>query len=154
MKQSRAEKIAKKQQETGIDEAMIKKLVHAFYDKIRTDALLGPIFNERISDWEPHLNRMCDFWSSATLKSGRYNGNPMMKHHPLPIDGRFFDHWLELFEQTAIEICPPNAAEVFKTKSRVIAQSLELGIAIKNGILPLKGERFIDDNLTPAFNNP
>lgn len=150
--ESRVEKIAKKKLETGIDETMIKELVHAFYEKIRKDTLLGPIFNERITDWEPHLNRMCDFWSSATLKSGRYNGNPMMKHHPLPIDSRFFDHWLELFEQTALEVCPPKAAEVFKTKSRLIAQSLELGIAIKNGMLPLKEERFINSDLTTAFN--
>jgi hemoglobin len=144
---TRAEKISKKKQETGIDEAMIKKLVHAFYDKIKTDTILVPIFNERITDWEPHLQRMCDFWSSATLKSGRYDGNPMMKHHPLPIDGRFFDHWLGLFAQTASEICPPKAADVFKQKSATIAQSLELGIAIKNGMLPIKGQRYINDEL-------
>lgn len=147
MTNKREEKVANKKAETGIDEAMIEKLVHAFYTKIQVDPILGPIFNEHITDWEPHLKRMCDFWSSTTLKSGKYNGNPMIKHNPLPIDGRFFDYWLNMFAETAEEICPPKAAEVFKTKSTLIAQSLELGIAIKNGVLPIKGERYIDQNL-------
>lgn len=143
----REEKIAKKQEETGIDEVMIDTLVRTFYDKIRIDPVLGPIFNNLIDDWEPHLLKMVDFWSSATLKSGKYKGNPLIKHMPMPIDARFFDHWLELFEKTAIEVCPPKAAAVFKQKSHMIAQSLELGIAVKNNALPVKGERYINEDL-------
>ena len=148
MTDKRAEKIAIKKAETGIDEAMIEKLVHAFYAKIKIDPFLGPIFNKHITDWDPHLARMCEFWSSATLKSGKYNGNPMAKHSPLPIDSRFFDHWLEMFAQTAAEVCPPKAAEIFASKSTLIAQSLELGIAINNGSLPIKGERYVNKSLT------
>lgn len=144
---TRDEKIALKKSETGIDEAMIEKLVRAFYDEIRIDPLLSPIFNELIEDWEPHLLKMIDFWSSVTLKSGKYKGNPLIKHFPMPIDARFFDHWLDLFAKTAAEICPPVAAEVFKEKSTMIAHSLELGIAIKNGALPTKGSRYINSNL-------
>ncbi len=148
MVETREEKIALKQAETGTDEAMIERLVRTFYAKIQTDPVLGPIFNEKITDWEPHLNRMCEFWSSATLKSGKYNGNPLPKHTDLAIDSRFFDYWLDLFAKTAAEICPPKAAAVFKEKSRLIASSLELGVAIKNGTLPIQGERYIDENLT------
>ena len=50
---------------TGIDEAMIERLMRRFYEKIREDALLAPIFEARIADWEPHLRRMCEFWSSV-----------------------------------------------------------------------------------------
>lgn len=146
-RRARDEKIALKKLETGIDEEMIDKLVRAFYDKIRIDPLLGPIFNELIDDWEPHLLKMIDFWSSATLKSGKYKGNPLIKHFPLPIDARFFDHWLGLFAKTAAETCPPLAAEIFKEKSTMIAHSLELGIAIKNGALPAKGDRYINPKL-------
>lgn len=145
--QTREEKIALKKSETGIDEAMIDKLVRTFYDKIRLDPQLGPIFNELIDDWEPHLLKMVDFWSSVTLKSGKYKGNPLVKHFPMPIDARFFDHWLGLFAKTAAETCPPLAAEVFKEKSTMIARSLELGIAIKNGALPAQGSRYINSNL-------
>ena len=44
---------------TGITEAMIERLVHGFYAKVRADAVLGPIFDARIKDWEPHLAQMC-----------------------------------------------------------------------------------------------
>jgi len=144
--ESREKKVTLKKLETGIDEAMIDRLVRHFYGKIQTDAILGPIFNERIVDWEPHLLKMIDFWSSATLKTGKYKGNPLIKHNPLPIDGRFFDHWLELFNEA--EICTEKAALIFKEKSELIARSLELGIAINKGTLPLKDERYIDQSLT------
>jgi hemoglobin len=49
--------------ETGIDDAMISRLVRGFYARVRTDELLGPVFAARIANWEPHLQRMCDFWS-------------------------------------------------------------------------------------------
>src|SRR5512141_499617 len=77
---------------TGIDEPMIERLVRNFYAKIREDELLGPIFEARIHDWEPHLQRMCAFWSSVALMSGRYHGSPMTKHLPLPVDAANFDH--------------------------------------------------------------
>ena len=86
---------------TGIDEAMIERLVHGFYAKVRADAVLGPVFEARIADWEPHLAQMCAFWSSVALMTGRYHGTPMAKHLPLPVDAGHFDRWLALFEQTA-----------------------------------------------------
>ena len=45
-------------------------------------------FEERIADWDPHLERMCAFWSSVALMSGVYHGQPMAKHLPLPVDDR------------------------------------------------------------------
>src|SRR5690606_8724137 len=39
-------------------------LVNAFYDKIRKDDLLAPVFNTIIKDWEPHLEKMVQFWST------------------------------------------------------------------------------------------
>lgn len=127
--------------DTGIDEAMIRNLVHAFYARIRNDALLGPIFEARIADWDPHLDRMCAFWSSVTLMSGRYHGRPMPAHAPLPIDASHFDHWLKLFSETAREVCSPAAAQLFIGKALMIATSLELGIATHRGLLLAKGSR-------------
>ena len=65
------------QRDIGIDEAMIERLVHGFYDGVRGDPVLGPIFAERIDDWGPHLQRMVDFWSSVMLMTGRYHGQPL-----------------------------------------------------------------------------
>ena len=132
---------------TGIDEPMIERLVRSFYAKIRVDALLGPIFEARIRDWEPHLQRMCAFWSSVALMSGRYHGSPMVKHLPLPVDAVHFDRWIALFEETAQEVCPPHAEAHFVERARRIAESLELGIAGRHGVLIRKGERFRDGSL-------
>jgi hemoglobin len=128
---------------TGIDEPMIERLVRGFYGRVRGDALLGPIFEARISDWEPHLQRMCAFWSSVALMSGRYHGQPMPAHLPLPVDGRHFDRWLALFRETAEETCPPAAAAHFLDRAMRIARSLELGIACQQGVLLEPGQRYV-----------
>jgi hemoglobin len=127
---------------TGITGTMIERLVRGFYAKVRNDAVLAPIFDARIRDWEPHLAQMCAFWSSVALMSGHYQGTPMVKHMPLPVDAGHFDRWLELFEATANEICPPKAAAHFVERARRIAASLELGIAGGQGVMLAPGERF------------
>jgi hemoglobin len=132
---------------TGIDEALIDRLVRRFYNKVRRDPLLGPVFETRITDWEPHLRQMVAFWSSVALLSGRYHGRPMDKHLPLPIEGKHFGRWLTLFEETAEEVCPGPAAAFFMDRAHRIAESLQLGIARHHGILLQKGERL---ELSPA----
>src|SRR5689334_18115374 len=121
----RAEITAAIQAETGIDEAMIERLVRAFYARVQGDPLIGPVFAARIVDWEPHLQKMFAFWSSVGLMTGRYHGEPMRKHLPLPVDGRHFDRWLELFAATARDVCPEKAAEHFIERAQRIAESLE-----------------------------
>ncbi len=118
---------------TGIDAAMIERLVRAFYGRARHDPLIGPVFERHVADWEAHIPRMCDFWSSVALMSGRYHGQPMVAHLPLPIDTPHFDRWLELFAETAREVCPPAAAALFIDRAHRIADSLELGIAGQKG---------------------
>ena len=130
-------------EETGIDEAMIDALVEGFYARVRDDALIGPIFAARITDWAPHLAQMKLFWSSIALSTGVYQGRPMLKHLPLPIDARHFDRWLELFVETARDLCPTVAANHFIERARRIAESLELGVATANGVILAKGERFV-----------
>ena len=139
--QRRAAFTAQVQARTGIDEAMIHHLVHRFYERVRSDAMLAPVFEQRILDWEPHLDRMCAFWSSVALMTGRYHGRPMHKHAPLPVGGVHFDRWLDLFCESARDECPAAAAAHFIEKARMIAESLELGIASHRGLLLKKGER-------------
>ena len=138
----RAAIVALTQKETGIDETMIEALVRAFYARVRQDSSLAPIFESRIAEWEPHLGNMFAFWSSLTLQTGRYHGQPMAKHMPLLVDARHFDRWLALFEETARDVCPPAAAERFIERARRVAESLELGVAGANGVLLQKGERY------------
>jgi hemoglobin len=127
---------------TGITEGMIESVVRGFYRKVREDAVLGPIFEARIKDWEPHLQRMSAFWSSVALMTGRYHGTPMAKHLQLPVDAVHFDRWLALFEATVREVCPPEAEQHFVERARRIADSLELGIAGFHGVRLGRHERF------------
>ena len=131
----RAEATARIRAQTGIDEAMIDTLVETFYAKVRDDDLLGPVFAERVGDWGPHLAQMKLFWSSVALSTGVYQGRPMPRHLPLPIDATHFDRWLALFEATTREVCPPVAADWFLDRARRIAESLELGVANANRVL-------------------
>jgi hemoglobin len=122
----------------GVDEAMIHRLVHAFYAKVRRDPALGPIFNPVIGEhWDAHLAKLCDFWSSVVLMTGRFKGSPMSVHVGLPdIRPTHFARWLHLFGETADETCPPAAAALFRARAEMIAQSLQLGIAAHRGELP------------------
>jgi hemoglobin len=142
----RARLTAEVQQRTGIDEAMIQHLVHGFYARVREDELLGPIFGGAVRDWDHHLAKMCDFWSSVALMTGRYHGQPMPAHLKLPIGAEHFDRWLALFEGTAAELCPPAAAAHFIERARRIADSFELGRAFATGNIqrgPLPSQRRI-----------
>lgn len=118
-----------------IDEAMIGRLVHSFYARVRQDEMLGPIFETRIHDWDAHLLQMCRFWSSVMLKTGRYRGTPMPKHAVLPVDATHFAHWLELFRETAREVAP-EAAPRFEAAAQRIADSLLMGVEIHQGRVP------------------
>lgn len=118
---------------TGIDEPMIRTLVSTFYGRVRRDDLIGPIFEEKISDWDAHIEKLCAFWSSVALLSGRYHGQPMRMHLPLPIAEAHFQRWLAIFEATAAETCPPAAAAHFTHRARQIADSLLLGIRAQRG---------------------
>jgi len=118
-----------------IDEAMIARLVHAFYAEIRRDLWLGPIFEQRIRDWNAHLGQMCAFWSSVMLKSGRYHGTPMQKHMALSVGRTHFVRWLDLFAMTAHSICPAEAPR-FEAAAQRIAQSLALGVETYRHRLP------------------
>lgn len=119
-------------QRTGITEAMIADLVATFYGRVRRDDLLGPIF-ATVQDWDDHLSRLRDFWSSVVLTTGRYHGQPMKAHLPLHLLDHHFDRWLDLFEATAREICPPPAASLFIDKARRIADSFEMASGTQAG---------------------
>ena len=113
---------------TGLDEALLTELVHRFYEKVRTDTVLGPIFAARIEVWGPHLERMVSFWSSVALMTGRYHGAPVPKHADLPVTWAHFERWLALFRETARETCPPAGAAHVIERAERIARSLHIAV--------------------------
>ena len=118
----------------GIDAAFVSRFVEAFYGRIRSDPLLGPIFAERISDWPPHLDRMKTFWRSILMNSGEFSGNPMAKHIAIGgLEPRHFAHWLDLFYATLRELeQDPAATRTVGARARMIADSLLTGISMKD----------------------
>ena len=123
------------QQPTALcTEEEIRTLVHDFYDDVRQDALLGPIFNSRIHDWDAHLAKLVDFWSSILLRTGRFNGAPMPMHAAMPgLTAGLFQRWLALFY--ASNARQPNKAMAAQANDMAerIAQSLWMGYQMRNG---------------------
>ena len=113
-----------------VDRAFIGLLVREFYSRVRRDDRLGPIFARVIAgDWEPHLEKMTDFWCSVILKDGGYQGRPVPAHLRLKmvVEGDF-SIWLRIFGETARELCEPDVADVFVDRAERIAQSLKLAM--------------------------
>ena len=113
-----------------VTEDGIRRLVDAFYAKVRADPELGPVFARAITgDWQPHLNTMYAFWSSVMLTSGRYRGNPVAKH--LAVEGitmELFERWLALFNETCGELFDDRLRDEFAAKVARIAESLKLAL--------------------------
>ena len=85
----------------------IRDLVETFYGKVRSDALLGPVFNGMVHDWDEHLTRLSDFWSAVLLGTRRFAGMPMPTHVAMPnLSAALFERWLALFGQTTAAL--PN----------------------------------------------
>lgn len=114
----------------AITEELVESLVHAFYADVRRDEVLGPIFNHAIGDhWDEHLEKLCAFWSSVTMMTGRYKGTPMQKHMALEgISEAHFDRWLRLWRAKTHELMPEDVAAVFVEASERIGRSLQLGL--------------------------
>jgi hemoglobin len=109
-------------------EANIRELVYAFYDRVRADPLLGPVFDTVLSGrWDAHLPKMCVFWGSLVLGDKRYRGNVQQAHQPLEgLEPRHFSRWLHLFLDTVCDRYEPAAAVRFMEPALRIAQSLQL----------------------------
>jgi hemoglobin len=116
----------------GFDRPALAALVEAFYDAVRRDPELGPVFEQAIADeaWPEHLARLTDFWTSVMLASGAYKGNPMAAHRRLmpALTPVLFQRWLALFGQTADRLFIPPLAGEIRDKAARIAESLQLGL--------------------------
>ena len=104
----------------------IIRLVDTFYEKIKTDQVIGFIFNEVANvNWENHLPKMYDFWENVLFFTGNFDGNPMQKHKELhnkcPLSHAHFDHWNEVFRLTVDELFIGEKAEEIKLSAKSIS---------------------------------
>ncbi len=114
-------------------EEEVSELVYAFYAKVHEDPLLAPIFNAHVKDWDQHLAKMVDFWSSTLRGTARYRGTPMPRHAQLPgLNPGLFKRWLSLFHQTTHDLDNVAMRERADVLAPRIAESLWYGYQMYN----------------------
>ncbi|WBX74704.1 group III truncated hemoglobin [Tenacibaculum pacificus] len=107
-------------------------LVATFYDKIKEDDFIGPIFLKRIpaDAWESHLQKLTDFWESNLFFVRKFKGNPMKAHKDVDKDFDYsiyqehFGRWLQLWFETLDENFYGAKANDAKERARNIASTL------------------------------
>ena len=101
------------------DKEDLKIFVDAFYDQVRIDTLIGPVFSAKITDgnWSPHLERMHSFWNTVLFAQRDYSGNPFSKHSNLPIKKPHFERWINLFVATMDKHFEGEKAEEAKMRA-------------------------------------
>lgn len=108
----------------------VKLLVDRFYEKIRVDELLGPIFNERIQNrWTEHLEKMYRFWQTVLLAEYTYFGSPFPQHAQLPVGHEHFLNWMKLFVPTVDQLFTGEKATEAKWRAEKMAEMFEIKIA-------------------------
>jgi hemoglobin len=107
------------------DEALIRRLVDAFYAIAQRDELLGPVFAARVADWGKHLPTMRDFWSTVVFRTGRYAGRPFEKHEAIAeLTPAHFERWLTLWRAAVREHAPTPMHESFIEPAERMARSM------------------------------
>jgi hemoglobin len=107
-----------------LNRADVYTLVTTFYAKIRKDDVLGPIFNNRIHDWDSHLDHLTDFWESSLFFVNKYKGNPLEKHVEVDaaidhvINEHHFGIWLNYWIRTLDELFEGDKANIAKNRAR------------------------------------
>lgn len=102
----------------------VNLLVTTFYTKIRQDKVLGPIFNDKIHDWDAHLAHLTDFWESSLFFVNKYKGNPLEKHIEVDnaiqntITEHHFGIWLNYWIQTLDELFEGEKVNIAKNRAR------------------------------------
>ena len=108
----------------------IRIMVDRFYSKILKDELLADFFIEKLGDemisdeWQEHLGKLTDFWASIALGDTAYSGQPVKPHmHMKGLQRETFEQWLKLFFETVDRLYAKDAADIFKTRSEMIANN-------------------------------
>ena len=98
-----------------------------FYERVKKDDILGPLFMKHVSNWDSHLKKIEIFWENHLLNPGLYKGNPLLVHQKLhhrdPLNEEMFAKWLILFESTMKEYLGDEAKKAI-IKARIIGGTL------------------------------
>ncbi len=117
-------------QRLPLNEPTIAVLVDRFYDAVRAEPTIGPVFNAAIEDWNAHKQLLTSFWCSVALGTGTYRGFPMAVHRQHPIKAMHFEQWLALWRVTCAEVLEDSAATRMIEYAERIGRSLRYGLGL------------------------
>jgi len=116
------------------DRQDVSVVVRGFYERVREDETLGPIFNSIISDWEEHLEKLTDFWTMQLFGGREYSGNPIMAHQLVDrqsnreISAFHFGTWLNLWFATIDTGFIGDNAALLKHRARKMQTPIMIAI--------------------------
>ncbi|MDK8242695.1 MULTISPECIES: globin [Corynebacterium] len=131
--------ISPKQEQTLFDavggEPFFIRLVRGFYDQVKEDDLIGPMYPDQ--DWEGAENRLrwflVQYWGGPREYQAQ-RGNPMLRkrHFPFAIGEPEADRWLELMGKSMEqfdddELPEPYRAQMWNHMQRVAYMMINQG---------------------------
>ena len=116
----------------------IELLINTFYDKVKKDETIGPIFNQIIGDnWSHHLPVMYNFWNLVLFSAAGYTGNPVKKHvemdKKIALQKEHFDRWLQLWDETVDSLFTGEIADLAKNKASIMAHLINMKVDMSRG---------------------
>lgn len=132
-----------------ITEDSIELLIRAFYDKVRRDPQLRPIFAAAIgSRWDAHIAKICAFWAWAMRISKAYRGDMLAVHQRLgQLPPELFERWLSLFNETVAEHFADVPAAALRDRAEKTAKNLQMALSHPMG----KASRAATETRNSAF---
>ena len=106
-------------------------LLRHFYADVRQHHEIGPIFHAQIQNWTEHLEKIGDFWTSATGGPPRYAGPMPQRHFPLGLREQHFEAWLDLWRRNCRIHLTSSAADEMIGLAEAIGERLRVLIALE-----------------------
>ena len=105
-------------------------LVNTFYERVRKDTLLGPIFNTVIGDdWSQHLPTMYSFWNTVLFGAADYKGQAIGVHiaidKQMPLEPKHFEAWISYWRDTVDQLFEGPNARLVKEKAYTMLQLIQ-----------------------------
>lgn len=111
----------------------IQLLVDTFYTKVKSDEVIGFIFNNAENfSWDTHIPVMVNFWEAVLMNTAAYKGNAMGKHIELnrktPLKPEHFERWKELFYSTLDTLFEGPEVALAKKRAEAMSELIQFKI--------------------------
>lgn len=120
----------------------ILKLIQPFYADVRQHALLGPIFNSHIKDWDAHLAKITEFWALQAGGKSKYPGGFAGAHMGLDLQPEHFQNWIALWEFNNARSLPLQEAAELNALAHELGRRLFAMTQGRNPQAGLRGFQF------------